>query len=55
MATRKNLKAFVRLDGSHNVVPGSLVLRTKQPKQGRWLEIQSNICCTTTTTTTVEP
>lgn len=53
---RKKRKAFVRLDGSGRVVPGSLVLRKSQPKSGRWLEIASTECCevtTTTTTTTV--
>lgn len=42
-------KAFVRLDGSGRVIPGSLVLRVKKPSIGRWLEIEPNVCCITTT------
>ena len=53
----KDLKAYVRYDGSGRVVAGSLVFRKKKPKNGRWSEISSNLCCnpggnTTTTTTT---
>jgi len=53
----KDLKAFVRYDGSGRVVSGSLVFRKKKPKNGRWGEITKNLCCTdsgtTTTTTTI--
>jgi hypothetical protein len=54
---RKDLKAYVRFDGSGRVVPGSLVLRKKMPKVGKWIEIQAYECCapTTTTTTTAAP
>lgn len=54
---RKDLKAYVRFDGSGRVVPGSLVLRKKMPKIGKWIEIQAYECCapTTTTTTTAAP
>lgn len=52
----KDLKAFVRYDGSGRVVAGSLVFRKKKPKNGRWGEITKNLCCnpnsSTTTTTT---
>lgn len=53
----KDLKAFVRYDGSGRVVSGSLVFRKKKPKNGRWVEIPKNLCCnenpsSTTTTTT---
>lgn len=53
----KDLKAFVRYDGSGRVVAGSLVFRKKKPKNGRWQEITKNLCCNpnpnpTTTTTT---
>jgi hypothetical protein len=62
MATNKrDLKAYVRFDGTGRVVPGSLVLRRKKPKVGKWQEIVGYECCnytppvqTTTTTTTVE-
>lgn len=52
----KDLKAYVRYDGSGRVVAGSLIFRKKKPKNGRWSEVSSNLCCnassTTTTTTT---
>lgn len=54
----QRLKAFVRFDGSGRVVAGSLILRRKKPKVGRWQEITAYECCnptTTTTTTTVAP
>ncbi len=51
------LKAFVRFDGTGKIVAGSLVLRNKIPKNGKWVEISAYECCnpTTTTTTTVAP
>ena len=52
---KRDLKAYVRFDGSGRVVPGSLVLRRNKPKVGKWQEIVGYECCnpTTTTTTTV--
>lgn len=54
----KKLKAYVRYDGSGRVVAGSLILRRKKPKVGKWVEIPAYECCnditTTTTTTTTE-
>ena len=44
MASKK-LKAYVRFDGSGRVVAGSLILRRKTPKVGRWQEITANECC----------
>jgi len=58
MANQRNLKAFVRYDGSGRVVAGSLILRKQKPKVGNWQEIQAYECCnftTTTTTTTATP
>jgi uncharacterized protein YjdB len=57
MANNRNLKAFVRIDGSGRVVAGSLILRKQKPKVGNWQEITAYECCnfTTTTTTTVAP
>ena len=60
MSNQRNLKAFVRFDGSGRVVAGSLVLRKNKPKNGNWQEIVAYECCnyvppTTTTTTTVAP
>lgn len=56
MSNKMQLKAYVRFDGSGRVVPGSLVLRKRMPKVGRWQEITTYECCnptTTTSTTTV--
>ena len=57
MANQRNLKAFVRFDGSGRIVAGSLILRKNRPKVGKWKEIQAYECCnpTTTSTTTVLP
>lgn len=59
MANQRDLKAFVRYDGSGRVVAGSLILRKNKPKVGRWQEIPAYECCnyvpTSTTTTTVAP
>ncbi len=54
---KRDLQAYVRIDGSGRVVAGSLVLRKKKPKVGKWHEIQTYECCnpTTTTTTTAAP
>ena len=57
MSNKRELKAFVRFDGSGRVVAGSLILRRQKPKVGKWQEIVAYECCneTTTTTTTVPP
>jgi hypothetical protein len=62
MAIQRDLKAFVRYDGSGRVVAGSLILRKNKPKVGRWQEIPAYECCnyvptstTTTTSTTASP
>ena len=49
---RRDLKAYVRYDGSGRVVAGSLILRRQKPKVGNWVEIQAYECCNPTTTTT---
>ena len=51
------LKAYVRFDGSGRIVAGSLILRRKKPKVGKWVEIPAYECCnpTTTSTATVAP
>jgi hypothetical protein len=54
-SNKKDLKAYVRIDGSGRVVAGSLILRRSQPKVGNWMRVQAYECCdpiTTTTTTT---
>ena len=58
MAIQRDLKAYVRYDGSGRVVAGSLILRKQKPKVGNWQEIQGYACCngatlTTTVTTTI--
>lgn len=57
MSNKRELKAFVRFDGSGRVVAGSLILRKQKPRVGKWQEIIAYECCneTTTTTTTVPP
>jgi len=51
---RRDLKAYVRFDGSGRVIASSLVLREKMPKVGKWQEVAAYECCNTTTTTTLE-
>ena len=57
MSNKRDLKAYVRFDGSGRIVAGSLILRKNKPKVGKWQEIPAYECCnpTTTTTTTVAP
>jgi len=60
-SNKKDLKAYVRFDGSGRVVAGSLILRRNKPKVGNWVQIQAYECCdpdfptTTTSTTTAAP
>ena len=49
---KRDLKAYVRYDGSGRVISGSLILRKKMPKVGKWQEVPAYECCNTTTTTT---
>lgn len=49
---RKDLKAYVRYDGSGRVVPSSLILRRKKPKVGKWVEVPAYECCAPTPTVT---
>lgn len=50
---KRDLKAYVRYDGSGRVVPGSLILRRKKPKVGVWTEVQGYECCTSFTDVTI--
>jgi hypothetical protein len=54
---KRILKAYERYDYNGKVVAGSLVLRYKKPKNGKWKELTGYECCndTTTTTTTASP
>lgn len=59
MTNKRELKAYVRIDGSHRMVPSSLILRKNKPKVGRWEEVDAYECCntpaaTTSTTTTTQ-
>lgn len=49
---KRPLKAYVRFDGSGRIVAGSLILRRKMPKVGKWMEIPAYECCNPTTTST---
>jgi hypothetical protein len=42
---KRDLKAFVRFDGSGRVVSSSLILRKQKPKVGKWMEVQAYQCC----------
>lgn len=40
------LRPYVRLNGFGDIIPGSIVFRTSQPKQGIWRELGFiNACC----------
>jgi hypothetical protein len=43
--SKRDLKAFVRFDGSGRVVAGSLILRKNMPKVGKWQQITAEECC----------
>lgn len=49
------LRAFVRFDGNGRIIAGSLILRRKMPKVGRWIEVPAYKCCNTTSTTSTLP
>ena len=43
--SKRDLKAYVRFDGTGRVVPGSLILSRVKPKVGKWKEIPAYLCC----------
>jgi hypothetical protein len=45
MGNLRDLKAFVRYDGSGRVVAGSLIFRKKKPTVGNFQQINSYKCC----------
>jgi hypothetical protein len=55
MSNKRDLKAFVRYDGSGRVVAGSLILRRQKPKVGKWSEVQGYECCNDVTLTFTVP
>ncbi len=44
-SNKKDLKAFVRMDGTGRVVSSSVILARKKPKVGNWQEIPAYACC----------
>ena len=42
---KRDLKAFVRYDGTGRIVPSSVILARKKPKVGSWTEIDAYECC----------
>jgi hypothetical protein len=42
---KRILKAYERYDYNGRVVPGSLVLRDRKPKNGKWKEVTGYECC----------
>jgi hypothetical protein len=45
MSNKRDLKAFIRYDGSGRVIPGGNILARKAPKVGHWEEIPADECC----------
>jgi len=57
-SNKRDLKAYVRFDGTGRVISGSLILNRFKPAVGNWKETPAYECCnptTTTTTTGIEP
>jgi hypothetical protein len=52
MSNKRDLKAYVRYDGTGRIIPGSLILNRFKPAVGNWKEIDAKECCNYTTTTT---
>ena len=44
-SNKRDLKAYVRYDGTGRVIPGSLILQRFKPKDGNWQETQAYECC----------
>lgn len=42
---KKDLKAYVRYDGTGRVIPGSLILQRFKPKVGNWQQTGAYECC----------
>ncbi len=55
MSTNKDLKAYIRIDGSGRDVQGSLVLRTRMPGNGKWRQVLTTPCCNPVVTPTTTP
>jgi len=50
MANKKDLKAYVRYDGSGRLIPGALILNRFKPQVGKWEEIPADECCDSSNT-----
>lgn len=48
MANKRDLKAYVRYDGTGRIIPGSLILNKFKPAVGDWSEINAYECCNPT-------
>lgn len=44
-SNKKDLKAYVRYDGTGRVIAGSLILQRSKPKVGNWEQIGAYECC----------
>jgi hypothetical protein len=44
-SNKKDLKAYVRYDGTGRIIPGSLILNKFKPAVGDWSEINAYECC----------
>lgn len=44
-SNKKDLKAFVRYDGTGRLISGSLILQRNKPKVGNWKQIGAYECC----------
>jgi hypothetical protein len=44
-SNKKDLKAYVRYDGTGRLISGSLILQRFKPKVGNWKRIQAYECC----------
>lgn len=44
-SNKKDLKAFVRYDGTGRLISGSLILQRSKPKVGNWKQIGAYECC----------
>ena len=44
-SNKKDLKAYVRYDGTGRIVSSSVILQRFKPKDGNWQEVQAYECC----------
>jgi hypothetical protein len=44
-SNKKDLKAYVRYDGTGRLISGSLILQRSKPKVGNWKQIGAYECC----------